>query len=279
MQTGHYAPDNSRIQYSCRGTGPRLLFCFHGYGESADTFSFLAESLGNDYTLVAFDLPFHGQTHGQTLGQTDWQGPLFFDPAGLLTQMEEINSGLPGRTGPWTLMGYSMGGRVALHLLQLAPEKIGKMVLLAPDGLRMNPWYWLATQTRAGNRLFRFTMRHPDWLFFLLRIGNAIHCVNPGIYKFTTRYIDNIKVRQDLYARWTIMRGFRPKPGLIRNIIRSRKIPVRLVYGRYDRIIRAERGQRFRKGIEDLCALLVLPTGHHLLQTGNQEIIENAITS
>jgi pimeloyl-ACP methyl ester carboxylesterase len=276
MQTGHYAPGISRIQYSCRGTGPRLLFCFHGYGESADTFSFLTESLGMDYTLVAFDLPFHGQTHGQT----DWQrGSLFFDPAGLLTQMEEISSGLPGRTAPWTLLGYSMGGRVALHLLQLAPEKIGKLVLLAPDGLRMNPWYWLATQTRPGNRLFHFTMRHPGWLFFLLRIGNAIHCVNPGIYKFTTRYIDNIMVRQNLYARWTIMRGFRPRPGLIRKIIRSGKIPVRLIYGRYDRIIRAERGQRFRKGIEDLCTLRLLPTGHHLLHTGNLEILERAITS
>ena len=271
MQTGHYAPGSSRIQYSCRGTGPRLLFCFHGYGESADTFSFLA-GLGRDYTLVAFDLPFHGQT--------DWHGGnLFYDPADLLNQMEEISSGLPGRSASWTLLGYSMGGRVALHLLQLAPEKIGKLVLLAPDGLRMNPWYWLATQTRPGNHLFRFTMRHPGWLFFLLRIGNALHGVNPGIYKFTTRYIDNIKVRQNLYARWTTMRGFRPKPGLIRDIIRSRKIPVRLVYGRYDRIIRAERGQRFRKGIEEFCTLLLLPTGHHLLQTGNQEIIEKAITS
>jgi len=276
MQTGHHAPGSSRIQYSCWGTGPRLLFCFHGYGESADTFSFLTESLGGDFTLIAFDLPFHGQTHGQT----DWQErSLFFNPIDLLTQMEEISSGLPGHTTPWTLLGYSMGGRVALHLLQLAPEKIGKLVLLAPDGLRVNPWYWLATQTRPGNRLFRFTMRHPGWLFFFLRIGNALHCVNPGIYKFTTRYIDNIKVRQNLYARWTIMRGFRPGPGPIRNIIRSRNIPVRLIYGRYDRIIRAERGLRFQKGIEDLCILRILPTGHHLLQPGNLEIIVNAITS
>ena len=271
MQTGHHAPGTSRIQYSRLGTGARILFCFHGYGESADTFSFLAETLGKDYTLVAFDLPLHGQT--------DWRGPLFFDPADLLAQMEEISSGLPGRTASWTLLGYSMGGRVALHLLQLAPEKIGKLVLLAPDGLRVNPWYWLATQTLLGNRLFRFTMRHPGWLFILLRIGNALNGVNPGIYKFTVRYIDNIKVRQNLYARWTIMRGFRPRPGVIRDLIRSREIPVSLVYGRYDRIIRAERGQRFRKGIEDLCTLQILPTGHHLLQTGNLEIIEKAITS
>ena len=272
MQTGHNAPGTSRIQYSCRGTGPLIVFCFHGYGESADTFSFLEKNLGSDYTLIAFDLPFHGQT--------DWQGEnLFYDPTDLLTQMEEISSGLPGRNTPWTLLGYSMGGRVALHLLQLAPEKIGKLVLLAPDGLRVNPWYWLATQTRLGNRLFRFTMQHPGWLFFLLRIGNTLKCVNPGIYKFTVRYIDNIRVRQNLYTRWTIMRGFRPRPGVIRDLVRSKKIPVRLVYGRYDRIIPAERGQRFQKGIEDLCALQVLPTGHHLLQTVNLEIIERAIIS
>lgn len=272
MQTGHYPSGKPPIHYSCQGTGPRLLFCFHGYGESAETFSFLAESLETEFTLIAIDLPLHGRT--------GWQGDnLFFDPADLLSLMEEISSTLPGRTGPWTLLGYSMGGRVALYLLQLAPEKIGKLVLLAPDGLRINPWYWLATQTRTGNRLFNFTMRHPAWLFILLRIGNALKCVNPGIYTFTTRYIGNIKVRQNLYARWTILRGFRPKQGPIRNSIRSRNISVRLIYGRYDRIISAKSGLRFQKGIGEHCTLRLLPTGHHLLQTENGEIILNAIRS
>ena len=271
MQTGHHAPGSSRIHYSCWGTGPRLLFCFHGYGESADTFFFLTEHLGKDYTLIAFDLPFHGQT--------DWQGSLFFDPVHLVAQMEEISTGLSDRTAPWTLLGYSMGGRVALHLLQLAPEKIGRLLLLAPDGLTLNPWYWLATQTRPGNHLFRLTMHHPGWLFLLLRIGNALRLVNPGIYKFAIRYIDNIEIRQNLFVRWTIMRGFRPRLALVREIIRIRNIPVRLLYGRYDRIIRAERGNRFRKGIENQCSIRLLPTGHQLLQTGSLEVLLAMLTS
>lgn len=271
MQTGHYALGKSCIQYSCCGTGPKLLFCFHGYGESANSFAFLEHALGKDYTLVAIDLPFHGQT--------DWREGLFFDPRDLLTLLEEITARLPGRERPWTLLGYSMGGRVALHLLQLAPQNIDKLVLFAPDGLQMNPWYWLATQTGPGNRLFRFTMAHPAWFFFLLRAGNALKCVNPGIYKFTIRYIDDIKVRQDLYARWTTMRGFRPKLPVIRDIIRSRNISIRLVFGHYDRIIRAERGERFRRGIESHSTLRILPTGHQLLQPGNLEIIQEAITS
>jgi pimeloyl-ACP methyl ester carboxylesterase len=271
MQTGHYALGNSRIFYSCWGTGSKVLFCFHGYGESAGSFAFLEETLGRDYTLVVIDFPFHGQTQ--------WAGELFFEPRDLVALMEEITLRSSGSKTSWTLMGYSMGGRVALHLLQLVPERIGKLVLLAPDGLQMNPWYWLATQTRPGNRLFRYTMAHPRWLFFLLRAGNALKWVNPGIYKFTFRYIDDVKVRQDLYIRWTTMRGFRPDLAVVRNIIRSKKIPVRLLYGRYDRIIRAERGERFREGIEELCHLHILPSGHQLLQAGNLQTILAIITS
>lgn len=271
MQTGHYDLGKSRIQYCCWGTGPKLLFCFHGYGESANSFSFLEDALGKDHTLVAIDLPFHGQT--------DWKEGLFFNPPDLLALLEEITTRLPGRKGPWTLLAYSMGGRVALHLLQLAPEKIGKLALLAPDGLQVNPWYWLATQTGPGNRLFRFTMAHPAWFFFLLRAGNALKCVNPGIYKFTIRYIDDVKVRRNLYERWTTMKGFRPRLSVIRNIIRSQNISIQLVYGQYDRIIRPGKGERFRRGIENHCALLVLPTGHQLLQPENLEIIQKAITS
>ncbi len=262
---------SSRLHYYFGGAGPRLLFCFHGYGESAGSFAFLEAALGRDYTLIAIDMPFHGLT--------DWKEGLFFDPRDLPALLEEAAARLPGREERWSLLGYSMGGRVALQLLEMIPDRIDKLVLLAPDGLQMNPWYWLATQTGPGNHLFRFTMAHPAWLFSFLRLGNALKCVNPGIYKFTTRYIDDSKVRQDLYTRWTTMRGFRPRLPVIRDIIRAQSTRVRLLYGRYDRIIRAERGERFRRGIESQCSLLLLPSGHQLLQAEHLEPLMTAILS
>jgi hypothetical protein len=45
------------------------------------------------------------------------------------------------------------------------PEQIEKLVLLAPDGLKVNFWYWLATQTWLGKNSFCFTMKHPGWFF------------------------------------------------------------------------------------------------------------------
>ncbi len=271
MQTGHRPLRNSRIFYRCWGTGPRLVFAFHGYGESSAAFTLLGESIGADFTLVAIDLPFHGET--------DWKEGLSFDPLWLPGLLGEIAARLPGRMADWWLLGYSMGGRIALQLLGDSPSNVQKMILLAPDGLKVNLWYWIATRTRAGNTLFRWTMRRPGWLFLMLRLGNALHLVNPSIYKFTVHYIDDDRVRQDLYTRWTTMRGFRPRLPMLAKIIRSRQLRVTLIFGRYDRIIRWERGEQFRKmGIAATCSLILLPTGHQLLRAQYLDVLLAELT-
>src|SRR5882757_6972898 len=154
------------IHYSRWGTGNKILLCFHGYGESADSFAFLGDALGNEFTILAIDLPFHGRT--------EWEEGLIFLPDDLLAFLEKITAGLAGAAGRWWLLGYSMGGRVALSLMEKIPEKIGRLVLVAPDGLKMNPWYWLATQNPAGRRLFRWTMRYPGWFFFVLKVAGKL---------------------------------------------------------------------------------------------------------
>ncbi|HET6253895.1 MAG TPA: alpha/beta fold hydrolase [Puia sp.] len=296
LPPGHFIQyQSSQLHYYVWGNGPRILFAFHGYGESASSFAFIGEALGPGHTLIAIDLPFHGQT--------EWREGLSFLPQQLYEIMREIarlasgsassspNSNLHSPTLgpyspsslephspspslgphspflPWRLIGYSMGGRIALQLAENHPESIDRLILLAPDGLKVNIWYGIATRTALGNLLFRWTMCRPGWLFILLRISNALRLVNPSIYKFAVHYIDDRKVRHDLYIRWTTMRKFKPDLASIATIIRSRRLPVDLVYGRYDRIIRWERAEQFRnRGIADLCRLILLDTGHQLLR-------------
>jgi pimeloyl-ACP methyl ester carboxylesterase len=159
-----------------------------------------------------------------------------------------------------------MGGRVALQLLQIIPAKIEKTVLLAPDGLKVNFWYWLATQTYIGNRLFGFTMKHPGWFFSLLKAGNQLKVINQSVLKFTRYYIHDITVRRLLYERWTCMRAIKPNLTSVKKLISAHQIPVRLLYGQYDRIIRYERGEKFCKGIDTFCTLHIIQTGHQVLQ-------------
>jgi pimeloyl-ACP methyl ester carboxylesterase len=258
MHSAFFTYRSSRIHYLTGGEGRQLLLCLHGYGESADAFAFLESALSKDFTILAIDLPFHGETV--------WTEGLFFEPEDLLAIVGQIAGSLPGITGSWFMLGYSMGGRIALSLLEKIPEKIEKLVLAAPDGLRWNPWYWLVTRTRAGNLLFRWTMQRPGWLFFILHTGDKLRLIDKSLYKFTAGYIDHATARDQLYKRWTIMRGFRPQLSAIESLIRERPIRVWLVYGRHDRVTRSTTGEKFCKAITPQGGLILLDAAHRVLQ-------------
>ena len=70
MHTEYIPWGSSRIAYTRWGTGGKLLFCLHGYGETGAGFAFLETALGDEYTILAIDMPFHGGT--------DWKEGLFF---------------------------------------------------------------------------------------------------------------------------------------------------------------------------------------------------------
>lgn len=268
MEQGYLHYRNSTIGYLRFGSGPKTAICFHGYGEDSASFSFFAKYAGNQYTFYSIDLPFHGKT--------EWKEGLIFTAKDLLLILEEIlrpdppepacRTGRPGTPDPkLSLIGFSLGGRIALSLYQAIPEKIEKMVLLAPDGLKMNFWYWLSTQTWLGNKFFAFTLKHPGWFFGFLKILNKLKLVNASIFKFVNYYIGDKEVRRLLYARWTTLRKLKPRLKKIKSLVNNNKTPVRLIYGMHDRIILSSVGEKFRKGIEDYCTLSIIHSGHQVL--------------
>ena len=255
---------NSSISYYRFGKGNKVAVCFHGYGEESESFTFLEKYAGDQFTFYAIDLPFHGQTA--------WHEGLNFRWEYLRDIIQEIVNA----KRHIILLGFSLGGRVALSLYQAIPEKIEKLVLLAPDGLKVNFWYWLVTQTRAGNKIFHYTMKHPGWFLGFLKVLNRLGLLNQSIYKFTLYYIHDKKVRNDLYNRWTSLRRLRPDIEKIKSLIKNCKTPVRLIYGKYDKIILSARGEKFRKGIEDDCSLSIIDAGHQVLHEKHvKEIIES----
>ena len=271
MQTAFLSYRKSQLHYCWFGAGQKIILCLHGYGESEASFHFLENYVSPDYTVIAMDFPFHGKTQ--------WNEGLTFSTADLLAITEALLAKHGQGTNRVTLLGYSMGGRVALQLLQTIPEKIEKTILLAPDGLKVNFWYWLSTQTYIGNRLFGYTMKHPAWFFWLLQTGNRLKLINQSVLKFTRYYIHDTTIRRLLYERWTCMRAIKPDLAFVKTLIRAHRLPVRLLYGQYDRIIRHERGEKFRTGIESFCTLHIIQTGHQVLQEKHVNQIIHLIQS
>lgn len=258
---------NSTVSYLVFGSGSTVVICLHGYGESAERFAFLQETAGDRYTFIAPDLPHHGHTHwtSDSLSPEDLRL--------LITGLTEAHS--PGK--PVILLGFSLGGRLALYLTQQDFLPLQRIVLLAPDGLKVNPWYWLATQTWVGKQLFAYTMRKPAWFYALLKLLKQLKLVNISIYKFVDYYIGDAAVRQQLYQRWMTLRQIRPSLAEVKAVIRQHRIPTKLIYGRYDRIILPVRGEKFRRGVEELVTLTLMEAGHQVLHPRHAAAIVNAL--
>lgn len=268
MEQGLFPYKNSQVSYYRFGTGSQAAICFHGYGENGNSYAFLEKYLGNRFSFYAIELPFHGNT--------DWKEGLLFTHVDLqkITQgILEVNN----HSSPFTqndqliLLGFSLGGRIALSLYQSQPEKISKLILMAPDGLKINFWYWLSTQTWAGKKLFAFTMKKPGWFFGLLKVLNKLKLVNASIFKFVNYYIGDPDARRLLYERWISLRKLKPNLNRIKSFVREKNTPVKLVYGKLDRIILSSVGEKFKRGIEEQCEIKIIHSGHQVLHEKHVE--------
>ena len=244
------------------GTGEKPLLCFHGFGENADSFKALSHQLADTYTIIAIDLPLHGKTvwnEGKICTTED---------------VIKIIDNIPVlHKQHFSLAGYSMGGRVALSVYEQIPHRIQQLILLAPDGLKMNFWYWLATQTTWGNLLFKYFMKKPGTFFTATKALKRIGMINTGIYNYIHQYLNQEDKRMQLYTIWTTMRKLRPAAKNIKALIQKNNTHLLLIYGRYDRVIRHTTGSHFKKGMERFCTLHILPCGHRILHEKNTAAI------
>lgn len=93
------------------GAGPRLVL-LHGFGQTARCWGPVADDLASDHEVVRLDAPGHG---GSSAVRAD------LDTTAALA----AEAG-----GPGVYVGYSMGGRMALHVALRAPEVVRALVVV-----------------------------------------------------------------------------------------------------------------------------------------------------
>jgi 2-succinyl-6-hydroxy-2,4-cyclohexadiene-1-carboxylate synthase len=116
---------------------PESVVLLHGFGGTRRTWNGIAAGISPQrYRPVAIDLPGHGEAAAAPR-------PITFDAC-----TEHVLARSPER---FTLCGYSLGGRVALHVALAAPERVRRLLLLSTsagieDGLER-------ARRRASDRL------------------------------------------------------------------------------------------------------------------------------
>ena len=107
-------------------TRPALVF-LHGFLGNASDWADLAPFFAADFDVIAVDLPGHGAAHDRP------EAECAVDAAAraVVATLDEVG------LGRFSVCGYSMGGRIALHLATHFSERMSRLVLVgASPGLR-----------------------------------------------------------------------------------------------------------------------------------------------
>ncbi len=189
----------SRLHYAKAGLGPTPLLIFHGFGQDHQVFEHWVQTLEKDYRLYVFDLYFHGQSTWpirQPLEKNEWRK--------IMTQFLEQE-----KITFFEAAGFSLGGKFALATVESFPEKVKKIILLAPDGIKTSFWYSLATYPIAMRNLFKSMVIKPGRFFALVKFLRPIGLVNKGILRFAESQMDTEEKRRRVYYSWVYFRHLR----------------------------------------------------------------------
>jgi pimeloyl-ACP methyl ester carboxylesterase len=166
----------------------------------------------------------------------------------------------------YSLIGYSLGGRIVLKLLEIYPEKIDRILLLAPDGIRISLFYRFLTQTLAGQKLMAWVIKNPSFFLTLAGFLKKTGMISEKRYRFALGNFDTEKKRKKVFLVWMTLRKTVSDLAIVKKVIRKYQIPVNLFFGRFDTIIPPSVGRKFQKGMEKNITLTVLESGHRLLR-------------
>lgn len=223
------------------GSGTPAVLAMHGWRR---THTDLLDVFG-DLPGITIDMPGFGASPAPS---EPWGSPEY--ATALLPLLDELAE-------PRVVVGHSFGGRVAVHLAAMAPERVGKLVL-------------------TGVPLIRGPVKPPSAGYRLLR-----GATNAGI--IPARYLEARKQR-------TGSADYRASTGVLRDIfvrlvnesyeeaIARVQCPVEMVYGQNDTETPVERNKR-AQALFPHARLRIVPGSGHLMDPALTEAVREAVNS
>jgi len=246
------------LAYRSFGHGPSPLIALHGFGRTGDDFHVLQAALGDSFTIHAFDLHFHGQSPGYPQRANE---P--FTAHELAAFFTAFIASIGAERA--SILGYSLGGRIAMSLMEQMPERIDRLLLVAPDGLKTRPWYRSMAASRVGRWAYKRFVSHPERVHFTMDALRALRLMNERMHRFLKGQTDSRAKRMLVHDVWLSYRGIEPDLRQVGANAESHRIPVHLFFGEFDRVIPPQLGRNLVHHARQHLQQHVLPFGHVLL--------------
>lgn len=230
------------------GPGPASVLALHGWRRSHDDFDPVFAATGPAVGGVGLDLYGFGATPPppEPWGSADYAravAAVFDEPATLAERV--------------VVVGHSFGGRVALYLRQLVPDRIDRLVLSGVPLLpRADRQAHVAVPYRVGRRLHRWGLMGDERMeAFRQRYGSADYRAATGVMRDVF-----VRILGEDYS----------------NVIAATDCPVELVWGATDTEVPVEVAER-AVGLFPSATLSVLPGIGHLTPTEAPDAVARAV--
>jgi pimeloyl-ACP methyl ester carboxylesterase len=252
--TPHFAEiEGVRTRYFLGGEGPPLTLV-HGLGGAAVNFTKLAPILARKRRVLIPDLPGHGLS--APLERVD----------GIATYSRHVHAVAEReRMLPGAVLGYSMGGVVALRLAVEEPEDVTALALIAPAGIvsttrRAEIWLGVTAVLRPAKVMTRFRdtfARRPRlrWLPFGLWGAADPEALDPDA---VLGFLEGPSQHTDVGSAGRALLADDPRPDLDRLLCRTL-----LVWGARDRLVPLGDGFEYARRLR--APIRMLPAAGHLV--------------
>ena len=251
------------------GFGGRKIIAFHGFTKNSEDYLLFEDFCKKKYTIYAVDLFYHGKT---TFKSKKWKS---FTKSQLKEIFDSFLKEL--KIEKFEVLGYSMGGRLALFFMEQFAKRVDHVYLLAPDGLKVNFWNWLVTSTKAGKGIYGLTISNPEIVYGISNTGQKLNLLPPTINKFLEINLKTKGMRLRIYRVWQLYRFITFKQQELKVIINRENLKVDLIVGSKDPVVAPKMVIDFANFVGPNVTSHILKAGHDLFKPHVLEYLKKHI--
>lgn len=242
-----------KLSYQVFGEGLETVVCLHGHGRSSDDFHFLKDS-GN--RIISIDLFFHNDSTvpENRIDKNPLEWHEVFAVFQRLFEVEQVDQ--------FHVLAFSQGGRFALLLLEEMASKIRTFTLLSPDGLNNGSFYNWSSRQKIFRSLFHRWIEKPEKLQKLSNLSVKARLMRPKVRDFVHHFTAEKETMIRAAQTWMAFRKLQPNPKKIGAIIQQHHIPLSIIMGKYDQVIRPKQAYLFLKNANLPNCVVEIENGH-----------------
>ncbi|MFC2125971.1 hypothetical protein ACFLU5_14300, partial [Bacteroidota bacterium] len=139
------------------------------------------------------------------------------------------------------------------------------LILIAPDGIRINPWYKLATGFYITRLLFKYIVTHPGLLIWLAKMFGNIGMLNPRMSAFALKHMEYEDNRLKVYRSWVVFRKLYTGVSQLSELIRRNRTKVIIYLGDMDKVITRHTIRPLVNKVPDQAKVKVVKSDHSRL--------------